>query len=245
MDNDGRQAFAMWLEDALDDLQVLHVGRALVMDYNVKPFGPIVLLVNWVKVLRALVGVIRDHPLDIRPSRDSLRENVFLMQVIVTASSGDQEARIGLSSARTAATRQSAVKLVARKKRGSERIMGRCSMAGTAGSRVGGVKLPGWDIPHPILIDAMPGEQRRSSVVRASQFFALGMDSHRRVGRVERVLDTGTARSPFPTVSRAALLPQFRDKNHQADYRFRPSEPIRITSPISDPSRESRPSRRE
>ena len=78
MDNYGRQALAMWLEDAADDLQVLHVGRALVMDHNVKPFGPIVLLVNGVKVLRALVGVVRDHPLDIRPSRDSLRENVFL-----------------------------------------------------------------------------------------------------------------------------------------------------------------------
>ena len=81
----------MRLEDAVDEVQVLHVGAALVVDDHVEALGPVRFLVDGVEVLGAGVGVVGDRPLDVGPAGDALGEEVLLLGIVVAAAAEDEQ----------------------------------------------------------------------------------------------------------------------------------------------------------
>src|SRR5436190_9792530 len=91
VEHDGRQPFAVRPENFLHGLDVLDVGTTFVMHNDIKTFGPVLLFVPRVEMLRAGVGVVPNRPLDIDAGRDPLREERLLFLVVMTTATEDEE----------------------------------------------------------------------------------------------------------------------------------------------------------
>ena len=84
-------AVAVRLQDAVDDVQVLDIRRAFIVDDHVVALGPFRVGINRVEVHGGLVGVVGDGPFDVGPGRDALGEDVLLLGVVVAAAAEDQQ----------------------------------------------------------------------------------------------------------------------------------------------------------
>ena len=90
----------MRLENGVvDDVQVLHFGRALIVHDHVKTLGPVRILVNRIEMAGAFVGIVGDGPFDIGAGGDALGDDVLLMKIVVAAPAADEQPLIGCSSA--------------------------------------------------------------------------------------------------------------------------------------------------
>src|SRR2546423_1194105 len=78
-------------EDALDEVQILHVGGAFVVDDDIEIVGPAVFFVNAVAMSGLAIAFVDDHPLHVGAGGDAFGDDGFLVFVIVAAAAGDEE----------------------------------------------------------------------------------------------------------------------------------------------------------
>src|SRR4051812_47647082 len=91
MDDHGRNTTAMFRQDVLHELRIIHIGEAFVVHHDVIPFGPSGLFINAYAMLGPVPAFLNNLPRDFRARVDALGNNYFLLVVIVAATAGDIE----------------------------------------------------------------------------------------------------------------------------------------------------------
>ncbi len=84
------------LEDAFEPLGISHASEAFVVDDDVKAIRPVGIFVERDLGVRRRATLLHDGPNNLRPSRDSLADDLLLPSVVVAAPAGDEQCPDGL-----------------------------------------------------------------------------------------------------------------------------------------------------